>query len=67
MLTSENSEGSAFGAAALAFEEKGLWPFSGGLTETAATVVDGLVAYRNEWRKLAEKGRQPTNPRELTS
>ncbi|MCO5063605.1 MAG: carbohydrate kinase [Rhizobiaceae bacterium] len=57
MLRSSMSEGSATGAAALAFKALGLAPFSDETVEIDAGAIDGLEAYRDRWRELAETRR----------
>ncbi len=64
VLTSANAEGSAFGAAALAFEEIGLNPFVSECQEAEALAIDGLEAYRSRWTTLAESRRSDISPRE---
>jgi sugar (pentulose or hexulose) kinase len=60
VLTSANAEGSAFGAATLAFESTGRNPFANECSEVERTTVQGLDAYRDEWRALAEANRSET-------
>ncbi len=60
VLTSANAEGSAFGAATLAFESTGRNPFANKCREVERTTVHGLDAYRDEWRALAETNRSET-------
>lgn len=59
VLASANAEGSAFGAAALAFERLGLKPFSNDCETAAPLDIPGLTNYRAAWRKMAEAGRHP--------
>lgn len=58
VLRSTMSEGSATGAAAIAFKALGLAPFKDETQAVAAGNIAGLEAYRDEWRRLAEAGRQ---------
>ncbi|QRM57377.1 carbohydrate kinase [Sinorhizobium sp. BG8] len=53
ILTSANAEGSAFGAAALAFEEIGIKPFENQCQPVAPVSIEGLAAYRAAWQQLA--------------
>jgi sugar (pentulose or hexulose) kinase len=62
VLTSTNAEGSAYGAAALAFEEMGLSPFASECHAAVPLVVDGLEAYRDRWVSLVESRRSDTSP-----
>ena len=62
VLTSDNGEGSAFGAAALAFEEIGLKPFANGCVTTTPISIAGLQDYRAAWRDLAESDRRARYP-----
>jgi len=48
--TSANPEGSAFGAAALVFDETGGNPFVNDCSVALAAAIPGLDAYRHEWR-----------------
>jgi sugar (pentulose or hexulose) kinase len=57
VLTSANAEGSAFGAAALAFEENGLSPFASECRPAEPLVIAGLDDYRHRWLALAESRR----------
>jgi sugar (pentulose or hexulose) kinase len=54
VLTSSNAEGSAFGAAALAFEQMGISPFVSECHAAEPLVVGGLDAYRERWKVLCE-------------
>lgn len=56
-LTSDNVEGSASGAAALAFEAYGLRPFKNTCAPVAPSTISGLDAYRREWRAQVEAAR----------
>lgn len=58
VLRSTMSEGSATGAAAIAFKALGLSPFKDETQEVAAGNIPGLEAYRDEWRKRADAARQ---------
>lgn len=51
------SEGSATGAAALAFKALGAMPFRDETVPVAASSVPGLEAYRDRWRELAGNAR----------
>lgn len=57
VLTSPNAEGSAFGAAALAFEQMGIKPFASECSRVEPLQIEGLNAYRDRWMSLAESGR----------
>jgi sugar (pentulose or hexulose) kinase len=57
VLCSTASEGSAMGAAALAFKALGQSPFKDETTPVAASSIAGLEAYRDRWRKLANDAR----------
>jgi len=57
ILRSAVSEGSATGAAALAFKALGLSPFRDETQAVAASRIDGLEAYRDRWRELADRAR----------
>ncbi|CAM5540567.1 Xylulose kinase [Aquamicrobium terrae] len=57
VVRSTMSEGSATGAAALAFEAVGLRPFRDETVPVAASAISGLDAYRARWRELAEAER----------
>jgi sugar (pentulose or hexulose) kinase len=54
VFTSANAEGSAFGAAALVFEQIGGKPFPDETKAVASAGVFGLDAYRRAWRGLIE-------------
>ncbi len=54
VLVSAVAEGSALGAAALAFEETGLSPFSSECRRADPASIDGLFAYRDRWLSLVE-------------
>lgn len=58
VLRSNMSEGSATGAAAIAFKALGLTPFKDETQEVSPGNIAGLEAYRDEWRKRAEAARQ---------
>lgn len=49
IFTSATAEGSAFGAAALVFDELGQHPFANETVEAASLDVEGLEAYRRAW------------------
>lgn len=53
VVRSTMSEGSATGAAALAFKALGLSPFRDETVPVAPSKVPGLEAYRDRWRELA--------------
>jgi len=55
VCTSPVSEGSAFGAAALAFEASGRHPFVKQIKNVQPLNVHGLLKYRNCWRELVDK------------
>lgn len=57
VVRSSMSEGSATGAAALAFKALGLAPFKDETISVPAGNIDGLAAYRDRWRILAEDRR----------
>jgi sugar (pentulose or hexulose) kinase len=57
VVRSSMSEGSATGAAALAFKSLGLAPFEDETTPVSASRIAGLEAYRDRWRELAERDR----------
>jgi sugar (pentulose or hexulose) kinase len=63
VLTSANPEGSAYGAAALAFEQVGLSPFASECRPAEPPVVEGLTAYRDRWIALAESRRGENSAR----
>ncbi|MEO8683268.1 MAG: carbohydrate kinase [Devosia sp.] len=48
-------EGSAAGAAAVAYATKGLKPFTNLTSSVTAASVAGLEAYRRDWRRLADE------------
>jgi sugar (pentulose or hexulose) kinase len=54
VLRSSMSEGSATGAAAIAFKALGLAPFKDETVPVAASRIASLEAYSNRWRELAE-------------
>jgi sugar (pentulose or hexulose) kinase len=54
VFTSANAEGSAFGAAALVFDQIGSSPFVDETIRAAPHDVFGLEAYRDAWRALIE-------------
>jgi sugar (pentulose or hexulose) kinase len=57
VLTSANPEGSAYGAAALVFEQIGLSPFANECRPAEPLVSEGLAGYRDRWTALAETRR----------
>lgn len=57
IVRSTMSEGSATGAAALAFKALGLSPFRDETVAVEASKIVGLEAYRDTWRKLSEDAR----------
>ena len=57
VFTSPNAEGSAFGAAALVFEQTGAIPFDNECTPAEAIGMTGLNAYRAAWREMVEANR----------
>lgn len=57
VVRSMMSEGSATGAAALAFKALGLKPFKDETVPVTAGHVPGLEAYRTRWRELADGAR----------
>jgi sugar (pentulose or hexulose) kinase len=57
VVRSAMSEGSATGAAALAFKALGLSPFQDETTPVVASRIAGLEAYRERWRERAEGDR----------
>lgn len=57
VVRSTMSEGSATGAAALAFKSLGLSPFRDETVPVAASIIPGLEAYRDRWREIAEGDR----------
>ncbi|GAB1584500.1 carbohydrate kinase [Phyllobacterium phragmitis] len=58
LMTSANAEGSAFGAAALAFEATGIRPFASFCKEARPAQVAGLESYRARWRDQVDQRRQ---------
>ena len=54
VVTSAMSEGSATGAAALAFKALGLSPFKDETVPVTASRITGLEGYRDRWRHMAE-------------
>jgi sugar (pentulose or hexulose) kinase len=54
VYTSANPEGSAFGAAALVFDQTANNPFSNTCEEAVAANIEGLQAYREMWRTLSD-------------
>jgi sugar (pentulose or hexulose) kinase len=63
ILVSAVAEGSALGAAALAFEATGLSPFVSECRAAEPLAIDGLSAYRDRWLSLAH-GRHAAIPLE---
>ena len=63
VVRSSMSEGSATGAAALAFKSLGLSPFEDETTPVSASRIEGLEAYRDRWRELAEHDRAAVRAR----
>jgi sugar (pentulose or hexulose) kinase len=57
VVRSAMSEGSATGAAALAFKALGLSPFQDETTPVVASRIEGLENYRDRWREKAEGDR----------
>ncbi|MBB6465661.1 sugar (pentulose or hexulose) kinase [Aminobacter lissarensis] len=57
VVRSMMSEGSATGAAALAFKALGLTPFKDETVAVIAGRIPGLEAYRSSWRELADAAR----------
>ncbi|MDR7223043.1 carbohydrate kinase [Aminobacter aminovorans] len=57
VVRSMMSEGSATGAAALAFKALGLKPFRDETVPVSASHIPGLDAYRARWRELADGAR----------
>lgn len=57
VVRSTMSEGSATGAAALAFKALGLSPFKDETLPVAASRIAGLETYRDRWRAMAESRR----------
>ena len=58
LLASDNPEGSAVGAAILAFEAKGIKPKAVDCTKAKPTSLRGLEDYRARWREMVEKRRK---------
>lgn len=56
-MTSANAEGSAFGAAALAFEARGQSPFASYCETVVPAGIAGLEGYRIGWREQVEAAR----------
>jgi sugar (pentulose or hexulose) kinase len=65
VVRSTMSEGSATGAAALAFKALGLSPFKNETIPVTASRIDGLEAYRDRWRELAERDRAAARAEKL--
>ena len=63
VVRSSLSEGSATGAAALAFRSLGLSPFKDETTPVSASRIEGLEAYRDRWRAMAEDDRAAVRAR----
>jgi sugar (pentulose or hexulose) kinase len=63
VVRSTLSEGSATGAAALAFKALGLSPFRDETIPVVASRIEGLEAYRDRWRELAERDRAAARAR----
>lgn len=57
IVQSSSIEGSATGAAALAFESKGLTPFGQPPIPVASVSITGLASYRDSWRQQAVERR----------
>ncbi|WP_024510960.1 FGGY family carbohydrate kinase [Bradyrhizobium sp. ARR65] len=57
VVRSTMSEGSATGAAALAFKARGSFPFKDETVPVAASGIAGLEVYRDRWRDLASAAR----------
>lgn len=57
VVRSTTSEGSAAGAAALAFESIGISPFQDETVPVTASNFRDLAAYRGRWRRLADDAR----------
>lgn len=64
VLTSANAEGSAYGAAALVFDNIGQNPFTNECQPASAASITGLEAYRSAWRALAEGEKTHTHRKE---
>jgi sugar (pentulose or hexulose) kinase len=60
VLVSAVAEGSALGAAALAFEATGASPFVSECRPAEPVAIEGLLAYRDRWLSLAESRREAT-------
>ena len=58
VLRSTTSDGTAMGAAALAFAALGLSPFKDQTRLVVASAIPGLAAYRERWRELADAARR---------
>ncbi|RFB79034.1 FGGY-family carbohydrate kinase [Methylovirgula sp. 4M-Z18] len=58
VLCSTASEGTAKGAAALAFHALGLSPFKDETLHVAGSTLQGLEAYRDTWRELSNAARR---------
>jgi sugar (pentulose or hexulose) kinase len=58
VLRSSMSEGSATGAAAIAFKSLGLAPFKDETVAVAPSNIAGLDVYRDRWRNLADVRRE---------
>lgn len=58
VLCSTTSEGTAMGAAALAFATRGLSPFRDETQFVTASEISGLETYRDRWRDLADAARR---------
>ncbi|KXF75976.1 carbohydrate kinase [Paramesorhizobium deserti] len=56
-MTNANAEGSAFGAAALAFEAAGITPFANSCEKVRPTQIADLESYRARWRDLVDQRR----------
>jgi sugar (pentulose or hexulose) kinase len=57
VMRSTMTEGSATGAAALAFADLGLKPFRDETTAVGASAIAGLEDYRDRWRAMAQDAR----------
>lgn len=57
ILGSAMTEGSATGAAAIAFKALGMFPFKDQTHPVAASHIEGLETYRDRWREVAEGAR----------
>ena len=60
VLVSAVAEGSALGAAALAFEATGASPFVSECRPAEPVAIEALLAYRDRWLSLAESRREAT-------